>query len=625
MTFFHRLLPLVPLAVLAGAAPATAQPDPALAAPAPEQKSAVLADWSYTVAFDGFPEKDLERRARDLAQLVRLQSSKPPSLATIRRRAQADERKIRDLMQSEGYYGARVVAEVTPLPDPARAQATIRVLPGARYRFLTPALTVDDASPEASSGQPLPDALAAVTALADKPARAADALAAEEAAVDAYRRAGYPFARAGARRAVVDHARLAIVLTVAVRPGRFRTFDSLVFDGLETVDPAYLTRLRPWQPGQTFNTDLLEDYRDTLQASGLFASIRVTPADPEPDPAEAGETLPVAVSVREGAHRTIGGTIKYARDEGFGIMGTWQHRNFLGQAETLDLSADLTELEQTGSVSLAKPDFGRRGQTLRVGLEVVHADTDAFEEYSGEVTAILERPLWTHWTGHVGGTAEVARLEDVAGRRTSYLVGVPVGLRFDNTDSLLDPTRGMRLAVETTPFAGAFSGGAFFVSTTAEASGYLPLGRLSENAYGPSVVAGRVKVGSVAGQASLSLPANRRLYSGGGGSVRGYGYQRIGDFDAAGNPLGGRSVIEGAVEARLPVSAHIAVVPFVDAGMISSSQWPTFDEPVQVAAGLGARYATIAGPLRLDVAFPVNRRRGRDNSFQFYISFGQAF
>jgi translocation and assembly module TamA len=138
------------------------------------------------------------------------------------------------------------------------------------------------------------------------------------------------------------------------------------------------------------------------------------------------------------------------------------------------------------------------------------------------------------------------------------------------------------------------------------------------------VLAGRATLGSLVGEETDNVPADKRLYAGGGGSIRGYEYQSVGPLDADGDPLGGRSLIELNAEVRIRVTDQVGLVPFVDGGMVFDSVYPDFEEDLRWAAGLGVRYFTAFGPLRVDIAIPLNKREF-DDSFQFYISLGQAF
>jgi translocation and assembly module TamA len=184
----------------------------------------------------------------------------------------------------------------------------------------------------------------------------------------------------------------------------------------------------------------------------------------------------------------------------------------------------------------------------------------------------------------------------------------------------VDQTRGWRLDATAAPYAGSYNGTASFLSTTVEGDYYLPL-----DAREWRVLAARLKLGTILGAGIGNIPPDKRFYGGGGGSVRGFGFQLISPLAADNTPIGGRALIETSLEARVRVSDTIGIVPFIDAGAVSASPLPGKNARFGVGAGIGGRYYTAVGPMRVDIAIPLNPRTGIDKGFQFYVSFGQAF
>ncbi len=171
-----------------------------------------------------------------------------------------------------------------------------------------------------------------------------------------------------------------------------------------------------------------------------------------------------------------------------------------------------------------------------------------------------------------------------------------------------------------TPFAGTLDDEfTAFLNLDTRASAYWDI--LDDDVY---VLAGRTRIASIIADSVGDVPQNRLLYAGGGGSVRGYERRFVGPLDAEGDPEGGLSALEASLELRARVWGDLGGVLFVDAGSVSRESYPGFEEGVQVAVGTGVRYYSPAGPIRLDVAFPVNGR-DEDDFFQFYFSIGQAF
>lgn len=139
------------------------------------------------------------------------------------------------------------------------------------------------------------------------------------------------------------------------------------------------------------------------------------------------------------------------------------------------------------------------------------------------------------------------------------------------------------------------------------------------------ILAGRAKIGSLIGESRNSVPADKRFYAGGGSSIRGYPFQKVGPLDDNGDPIGGRSLLEVSGEFRARVWGNFGVVPFIDGGTVYNSVVPNLTDTVRWGAGLGLRYYTAIGPVRVDLATPLNPRKDVDDPIQFYISLGQSF
>ena len=189
---------------------------------------------------------------------------------------------------------------------------------------------------------------------------------------------------------------------------------------------------------------------------------------------------------------------------------------------------------------------------------------------------------------------------------------------LDRSDDPLNPKRGWRVSGRTEPTLLAGQGLVPYLKVQGQTTAYLPFGTQAK-----TVLAGRLRLGSILGGNIADIPAPQRFYAGGGGSVRGYGYQQVGPRLADNTPQGGLSLAEGAVELRHDINEHWGVAAFVDAGAIGGAQFPSFRD-LSVGAGIGVRYNLGFGPLRVDVATPMTSRRGQA-PFQIYVSIGQSF
>ncbi len=193
-------------------------------------------------------------------------------------------------------------------------------------------------------------------------------------------------------------------------------------------------------------------------------------------------------------------------------------------------------------------------------------------------------------------------------------------MEYDTSNDILNPTSGIRSQAQVTPFVGTFAGEfTSFLSSNLTGSTYIALD--DEDRF---VFAIRGRVGSILAGDISDVPGGLRLYSGGGGSVRGYQQYFIGPLDSQGDPTGGLSVVEAGAEMRARIFGDVGAVVFLEAGSVADTVAPTFSQGVQYAAGTGLRYYSPIGPIRVDVGVPLNPRRV-DNKFEVYFSIGQAF
>jgi translocation and assembly module TamA len=450
-------------------------------------------------------------------------------------------------------------------------------------------------------------------------AEAARIVAAGNLLINALHNDARPFAREVDRQAVVDLEHRTMSVDVLIEAGPRAGFGPVTFTGLGRTKEDYLAQWVNWKPGDPFRQSDLDALQRNVAGTGLFTAVAVTHADM----LDEEGNVPISVEAAPAKHRSVGAGIGYSTDRGAEGRLFWEHRNFLGRDEDLRVALSGDFLEQAASIRFTRPNFRELNRTLFARTEFRRSDTDAFQGLEGSLAAGLEWRITERWRASVGGGLEYANLDDNLNdeRITSVLGSIPVTIGYRNVDSELDPTSGFRLDLLLTPFFGQSNEDPVaFHATEVEVAGYYPVDR--DRRF---VLAARTRVGSIVGADLADIPPNRRFYAGGGGSIRGYEYQKVGPLDAAGDPIGGRSRIEVSAEARVRVWREIAVVPFIAAGQVYEGVYPDFSGSLQWAAGLGLRYHTVVGPLRLDVAFPINRREGIDDSFQFYISLGQAF
>ncbi len=584
------------------------QKDPAVSK---EQKPEPALVATYEASIEGVDDKDLRDLLEASSQLKTLVKQPPPTVAGIERRAQEDVERLRKTMRSEGYYDGTVSYSLDAAKTPVAVQIT--VAPGPRYT-----LTEFEIS-YAGEATPGPEARPSLKDLGIKlgmPAESAKIAEAQRMLIMKLAERSWPDAKIDDGKFVVDRQGKTMTARLRVDPGPAARFGTVTVEGAETVDPDYIRQLVSWEKGAPYDSRKVMETRRALLGTALFSTVSVDLSDAP----TRGEERGVVVRVAEKPHRTIGAGFSYSTDIGVGGEVFWEHRNFFGANETLRTSIKAAQIEQSAEVRLRKPAYLHRDQAFLSSAAFTHKDTDAFDQLSVSGFVGLERQ-WTPQLRTIFGLApSYDVVEDNDEERQFALLGLPATIYWDTSDNRLDPTRGFRLDVNTTPYVGTGSDTLAFVTASVGVSGYHKIDK-----KGKYVLAGRARVGSLVGADTTEVPATKRFYAGGGGSIRGYEFQNVGPLDSENDPLGGRSLIEIGTEVRIRLTDTIGIVPFVDGGTVFDDSYPTFDETVRWAAGLGLRYHTKIGPVRVDFGFPINGRDDVDDAFQFYISFGQAF
>ncbi|WJY19102.1 BamA/TamA family outer membrane protein [Alteriqipengyuania flavescens] len=579
-----------------------------------------------------FPEQDeFIDRFQALSQVEALDSDED-SLAQLAARARADEELLIRLMRIYGYYDGEVlrsVGGISPGEEAASlAEGAVRfdVLPGPQYTI--GAVDLGELA-QADDSHLLRDAFeirAGDPVLQDK-------IVEEQFDLDTALGAnGYAFAEIDAPELLIDHARDEGDLTMIVRPNGKYNFGVVTSDRPDFLSGNHLGDIARFDPGDLYTREDELDLRRAILATGLVSSVTITKREVvAPQPGQPG-TVDLDVGITPAPVRTLAGSIGYGSQEGFKIAASWEHRNLFPPEGSLRVRGILGTQEQLLGVTFRRNNVAGRDRILTIDAYASTIDTVAYDRQAIALTGVFERistllyqkPLTWGVGAELLATQESA--VDVDGNRLpreTYFVGSVFGrTEIDTTDSLLDPRKGFRLGGFVAPEISRnndIKTNSFYVRTEATGSYYQPV---SEKV----VAAGRFRLASINGAPLEAIAPSRRLYAGGGSSVRGYGYQAIGPITADGVPTGGLSAFELSAEARITtplLNGLVEVVPFVDAGTVARGTTPDFDE-IKIGVGIGARYKTGFGPIRVDVGVPLNPGEF-DSSFAVYVGLGQAF
>lgn len=564
--------------------------------------SLAAAEQNYSVTISGADETLTEKLEilSDLKKGLRAF----PTLASLRRAAARDIDVFEAALQSAGYYDGSAGVEIVPGEGGAQTRINFQIDPGPQFRATAYDIRYQDPG-------------------VDRPASLADAgLTASESAAGAALRdlqvqfleklweSGYPRAEIVSRRAVADFDAAEARAVFVFNSGPKAAFGEPKISGAAKVDEDFIAKLKTWEIGAEYDRSKVIDYRDELSETGLFTAVDVAPGAPD-----ANGKAPILVTVEERRRRTIGAGLSYSTTEGPGGRLFFANRNLFSRGELLNIEFTGSQVEQALDFDLTKPLPGLPGRAF-AELRFTNETTDAFDARSLELSSGLAK----NWLDDRLETRAALALEtsDVTAdgeQERTYFISTPLTVAWNSENDILNPTRGAAGLLTVTPYTGTDS------FTQARISGRTQIQLGKEEQFS---LATRAVMAGTFGSSLEDLRRNLRYYAGGGGSVRGYGFQEAGPLDEDSDPIGGRSLIEGAFEARAKVTQTIQLAGFIDAGSVSSNATPDFRERFFVGYGGGVRYFTPIGPIRVDIAFP-HRARDSDRDFQLYIGLGQPF
>lgn len=575
-----------------------------------EERQSEDKPYEVSIVLQGENEA-LEVFTEKMAETLNKQGIEEQNHRYVRYRLQQDLNFIQQSLKAKGYYDATVEKTF----DENKGLATFSVSPGEQYQFgkVQTVLHRQGAGNMQAILLPSADAL---KARAGKPALTRFVIEDQAAIEKQLEDEHCLFSHETRHKAVLHRIEKTLDITYYVEAGPEVEIGDIRFTGQETLEPDYMARLVPLEQGQCFKRSKLNSAKVKLQKSSLLSVAKLKLPETAPEDGK----VPVVFEVTEGAQRSVKAGVNYSTDIGPGFTAGWEHRNYFGRGEKVNADLSVSTIEQTLSLGFGKPYFLRDDQKLRLNATIEREDSDAFTTTGFTVGGNIERDLGNDWNAGVGVSYGFEQIKDQNSTENSAVLSFPLFTSADKRDDPLHSTKGWTLNAKTAPAIDTLGDGTSYVKSSAAGTFYQAVPIASE-----PVIALRAAGGAITGASTDDIPATKRFYSGGGGSIRGYGYQLAGPLDADGDPLGGRSFLEFSTEARFRVYDDYGFVAFVDGGSAFDSAYPDFEEDLLFGAGIGFRYFTDFGPLRADIAIPLDKREGVDDSFQLYFSIGQAF
>lgn len=564
--------------------------------------------------------------------LVSNEKTGATDLYALLAQARNDQVQLKAALFAEGYYAGRidirladrpienVAPETVSVDGAAPVPVIVSIEAGPQFRFGT--IVLDGAAQQPSDvASDVVIAARDVGLVEGEVAKSSAVVQAEDKLVEKWRANGYPFAQVADRDIVADHATQKLAVRLTVKPGPPAVYGWVNVSTSGELSREKIAQQSAVRSGEKFNPKDLQKTRDRLRKLPSVESVRIT----EGEMVDAGGGIPVTVDVTERKPRYIGATASLSTLDGAEVQAYWGHRNFFGEGEHLRIegavsrigSDGISQLEYDAAAILTKPGVFDRDTNLFTEFRIKREHPDTYDSLSVSAKSGLTRVFTPELSGSLALAAKFTRVDDAFGESDYVLLSMPGQLSYDTRDNPLDATEGVLITGTVTPTVDV-ANSAGYVATEGQIATY--------RAIDPDrriVAAMRVAAGSVAGASLADVPATTRFFAGGGGSVRGYEYRSLGP--AIGREvIGGLSYASATAEIRARVTDKVGIVPFIDVATVSDRSWPDFSEAVYVGAGVGLRYYTALGPLRIDLAMPVTNKEGQ-SKFAFYVGLGQAF
>ncbi len=587
------------------------------------------ADVAYSLQFEGIPPKsDIEEVLNATSQLRLLQEHPPATMAALRRRAEADLPNLMDGLQSLGYYDPHI--EFTIDTPQEEALVTLHIEPGALFYFesvsiLYPEEEVIEITPEMIGFQ-----LGSI-------ATPLTILEGEKHLLNLLTNAGYPQASIVKREVLANRLDQSISIIYHILPGRLSYFGPAQILGLQNVDEDYVRGLIRWKEGEIFNPALIEKTQIEIESTSLFGLVTIHQGEYQ----EESDLLPIIVEVAESKHRTISAGLSYTTQLGPGVMFEWENRNILQKGRKISFRTNLWLRRQMAYLSYRINNFLDDKQDLFLIAEVEREITKGYDEAFVSLSSLLELQITEDIQLSYGPSLKQLKADKSDNDNKQFtLIKFPLHVRYSTANHLLNPTDGLSVNYKFIPTTVVSSPRFAYAINFMTLATYYPL--TQDNFF---VLAAKVSIGNIFGAKKHDIPPPERFYAGSESLLRGYRYQTVSPLgvkkrdkpleeenhdeppkkEVRDKPLGGLSLLIGSLELRAQFSSSWGAALFWDIGNVYAKCYPQLDHKQLQSVGGGIRYFTAVGPLRFDVAFPLNKRSKLDSSVQFYFSIGQAF
>lgn len=573
--------------------------------------SVVEAKIPYQVSFEGLRDPAIIKKIKSSSELVSLKNRPPASLSALRYRAEGDVGEILKTLHYFGYHEAIVSFDIQE--SSGKTEVFVSIQTGPLY-------TIEDFIVNVITQEPLPGLqhkirLEKIGIKIGSPAQNQQIASAEANVMRILAESGYPLAKIQEQKIIVNGDTKGVLVSLDILAGPVCHFGPTSIEGLTSVKPLYVEQKISWEPDSLYNVKEVEQTTEKLIESGLFGSVFITHGN---TPLESGE-LPIKIDVTETKHKSLNIGASYQTYYGPGLTFGWENRNVSAMGKKLSIEGDVTKRSHTGIATYVSPNFWRIDQDYIWKAEALHESITAYTERSYSITNRLDRRVNKKVSFSVGAEVERLLVTSSPDNGNFVLVEFPMYVRWNSSNNLLNPTKGVSLEYRVIPSINLTGRDELYFWQQFVACTYLPVTK-SQN----FVIAQKLTYETVISPSLGAVPVPKRIFGGSDEDLRGYKYLTVSPLEH-GKPIGGRSAIFYSFETRFRVTESFGIVPFFDLGKVNLSPGFEWNGKWFKSVGLGFRYFSFFAPIRFDVGVPLDRREGLDPKYRLVVSIGQSF
>lgn len=566
----------------------------------------------YDVKISGIKDKAALDTIIKVSDLIALKDHPPKTMNALKYRANNDKIAMIKVLHSFGYYDAEIKIDIEEIKE--KVTIYLYISPGVRYLIKNVAFF------DSKEKKPLDVCNVTLEKLnlpINSPLIAQNVDQAQNIILVYLSSCGYPLAKIQNREVKIDLSEKKASIEWFIDLGPLSKFGKTNITGIKGIKRAYIDKKLKWKFNEIYNSEKVLETQKKLLKTNLFSSVAIL----HDENVDENNRLKMNIKAIEATHKYFSAGASYATVDGFGGSLGWGNRNFRSMGELLAIQANVAQKMYLGEATYKVSDFRVSDQDYVLQLQALREKIPVvYLAFTYILSSRIDRRYSDRFETSYGLTAEYDDITHSANDGRYLLLGLPIFLKFTTTNNLLNPTKGYTLIYRAGPYKNFIKTEKWFFKQSLIWNLYMPMDPAKT-----LVLAIRMQFGSIIGPDVYRIPLTKLFLGGSDDDLRGYKYRTVSPVNDKYQPIGGRSAIYFSIEPRIRITQSLGLVPFTDLGVVSFKEIPQVHEKWFKSIGIGLRYFSFFGPLRVDIGFPLDRRRQIDPSFKIYASIGQTF